>query len=88
MGQRNSLIRGLIPEYIQNRVALLQFADDTILCLQDDLDNAQNIKFLLYLHEGMSGLKINFDKSEVIMVDQDPEKSSIFSEMFNCFIGK
>ena len=88
MGQRNSLIRGLIPEYIQNGVALLQFADDTILCLQDDLDNAQNIKFLLYLHEGMSGLKINFDKSEVIMVDQDPEKSSIFSEMFNCSIGK
>ena len=36
----------------------------------------------------MSGLKINFDKSEVIMVDQDPEKSSIFSEMFNCSIGK
>ena len=33
MGQRNSLIRGLIPEYIQNGVALLQYADDTILCL-------------------------------------------------------
>ena len=88
MGQSNGIIRGLIPEYVQNGIALLQYADDTILCLQDDLENAQNMKFLLYLYEGMPGLKINFGKSEVIMVDQVPEQSIIFSEMFNCAIGK
>ena len=88
MGQSNDIIRGLIPEYVQNGIALLQYADDTILCLQDDLENAQNMKLLLYLYEGMSGLKINFGKSEVIMVDQDLEKSITFSEMFNCDVGK
>ena len=35
----------------------------------------------------MSGLKINFNKSEVIMISQDSEKSMWYSEMFNCAIG-
>ena len=35
----------------------------------------------------MSGLKINFNKSEVIMISQDSEKSLRYAEMFNCAIG-
>jgi len=31
MGQQNQLIKGLIPEYIEGGLALLQYADDTIL---------------------------------------------------------
>jgi hypothetical protein len=34
----------------------------------------------------MSGLKINFAKSEVIMVSQDTSKSIDYSNMFNCAI--
>ena len=63
---------------------MLQYADDTILCVQDDLETAQNLKLLLYLYESMSGLKINFDKSEVIMISQDSGKSLMYAEMFNC----
>lgn len=36
----------------------------------------------------MSGLKINFSKSEVIMVSQDGGKSLEFSNLFNCVVGK
>jgi hypothetical protein len=36
----------------------------------------------------MSGLKINFSKSEVIMVSQDESRSLEFSNMFNCATGK
>ena len=32
----------------------------------------------------MSGLKINFSKSEVIMISQDSEKTLRYAEMFNC----
>jgi len=35
----------------------------------------------------MSGLKINFNKSEVIMVSQEESKSLDFSNMFNCSVG-
>jgi hypothetical protein len=68
LAQRNNLIKGLVPDYIENGVAVLQYADDTILCIQDDINQASYLKLLLYLYEDMSGLKINFSKSEVIMV--------------------
>ncbi|CAN6249384.1 unnamed protein product [Urochloa humidicola] len=85
--QENGLIKGMIPEYIPNGVAILQYADDTILCLEDDEESAQNMKFLLYMYEKMSGLKINFSKSEVIMVTEDVQKSKRYSELMNCSIG-
>jgi len=47
----------------------------------------RNLKYLLYLYEQMSGLKINFEKSEVLMVSQDEQKSLAYSEAFNCATG-
>jgi hypothetical protein len=87
LAQKNNLIKGLVPEYIENGVAVLQYADDIILCIQDDKEQASHLKLLLYLYEEMSGLKINFAKSEVIMVSQDDSKSIDYSNMFNCAIG-
>ena len=81
------MIQGLIPEYFEGGLVLLQYADDTILCIQDDIETTLNLKLLLYLYESMSGLKINFNKSEVIMISQDSEKSLWYAEMFNCAIG-
>lgn len=85
--QDNQNITGLIPNYISNGVAILQYADHTILCLQDDEEMARNMKLMLYIFEDMSGLKINFNKSEVIMITEDGEKSYAYSEVFNCAIG-
>jgi hypothetical protein len=66
LAQSNNLIKGLVPEYIKNGVTVLQYADDTILCIQDDKEQAVHLKLLLYLYENMSGLKINFSKCEVL----------------------
>jgi len=55
--------------------------------VQDDIEMAQNWKLLLYLYESMSDLKINFSKSEVIMISQDGEKTLRYAEMFNCATG-
>lgn len=87
MAQSSDLITGLVPEYIPKGVAVLQYADDTILCLKDDKEVARNTKMLLYHFENMSGLKINFNKSELIMVSEDPTKSLSFSEILNCAVG-
>ena len=43
-------------------MGILQYADDTVLCFEHDIDKAINVKLLLYLFELMSGLKINFEK--------------------------
>jgi hypothetical protein len=64
LAQSNKLIEGLVPKYINNGVAVLQYADDTIMCIQDNKEQATHLKLLLYLYESMSGLKINFAKSE------------------------
>jgi len=86
--QNNDLIQGLVPDYVDKGIAILQYADDTILCLQDEDDTAQNMKLLLYLYEQLSGLKINFEKSEVLMISQDEGKSLRYAELFNCAVGQ
>jgi hypothetical protein len=66
---------------------MLQYADDTIFLIQDDLEQARNLKLLLYIFEAMSGLKINFEKSEVMMILHDDSKIQIYSELFNSQSG-
>ena len=51
------------------------------------IDKAINVKLLLYLFELMSGLKINFDKSEVIVIGGDNETDAVYTEMFGCQVG-
>ena len=58
--QHNGLMTGLASNLIDGGVAVLQYADDTIICLKNDLEGARNMKLLLYWYEIMSGLKINF----------------------------
>jgi hypothetical protein len=64
--QDEGLIEGLIPHIIQNGCNCLQYADDTIFLIQDCL-GARNLKFIMCLFESMSGLKINFHKSEFFL---------------------
>jgi hypothetical protein len=62
LAQKNKLITGLVPEYIENGVAILQYVDDTIISLHDDKEQVAHLKLLLYLYENMSGLKSTFQK--------------------------
>jgi hypothetical protein len=64
-----------VPHLIEGGVLILQYADDTILLIQDDMEQIIYPKLILYMFEAMSHLKINFPKSEVMMVLQDEEKN-------------
>ena len=85
--QKSWLMVGLASNIIPFGVATLQYANDTIICLKEDLEIARNMKLLFYLCEKMSGLKINFRKSEVIVINGDFELHNQYSEIFNCQIG-
>jgi hypothetical protein len=39
---------------------------------------ARNMKLLLYLYEMMAGLKINFNKSEIVMINGDDDIALVF----------
>jgi hypothetical protein len=55
---------GLFVYFISRGVSILQYADDTILFIEHDLQKAVNMKLILCIFEQLSGLKINFHKSE------------------------
>jgi hypothetical protein len=84
---QNDLIAGLADHVIEGGCAILQYADDTILFIQDDMESARNLKLLIYIFESMSGLKINFEKSEVLIIESDDAKLQTYTELFNCQAG-
>jgi hypothetical protein len=49
--QQNNLITRLVKELIPNGIVVLQYADDTIVCLEHDVEKAKNVKLLLYMFE-------------------------------------
>jgi hypothetical protein len=46
-------------------ISILQYSDDTILFMEHDLAKAINMKLILCFFEQLSGLKINFHKSDI-----------------------
>jgi len=85
--QHNGLFTGLIDHIIPYGVVVLQYADDTIIFFKHDMEGANNMKFLLYLYEMIAGLKINFNKSEVITINDEENLGQTYAELFNCQVG-
>jgi hypothetical protein len=54
----NSLISGLCPDLCPGGVISLQYADDTILFMNNDLEKAKNLKKTLVCFEQVSGMRI------------------------------
>jgi hypothetical protein len=55
----------VVPHLIDDGLSVLQYADDTIIFMDNDLERAKNMKLMLCAFEQLSGLKINFHKSEL-----------------------
>jgi hypothetical protein len=62
--QENNKFCGLIDHIIEKGVAILQYVDDTIICLKHSIEGARNLKLLMYMYEMMASIKINFLKSK------------------------
>ena len=58
-------IKGVVPHLVDDGLSILQYADDTVIFMNNDLEQAQNMKLLLCAFEQLSGLRINFHKSEL-----------------------
>lgn len=58
-------ITGIIHHLVEDGLSILQYADDMILFMDHDLEKTKNMKLLLIAFEQLSGLKINFHKSEI-----------------------
>jgi len=58
-------IDGVVNHLVDGGLSILQYADDMILFMDHDLEKARNLKLILSAFEQLSGLKINFHKSEL-----------------------
>ena len=84
---RLGLIQGLCPDALPGGVICLQYADDTILFIQNDLAKANNLKIVLSCFEQVSGMKINYTKSELIPIGMEAEEFSPFATILGCSVG-
>jgi hypothetical protein len=86
--KNEGLITGLIPHLVEGGISIMQYADDTILFMDHNMEQAKNMKMLLCAFEKLSGLKINFHKSELFCYGEAKEMEHEYTELFGCDLGK
>jgi len=81
-------IKGVIPHLVLGGLTHLQYADDTVIMMDCEDQTIVNMKFLLYCFEWMTGLKINYHKSEGIAFGVSREEQDRIANMMNCKVGR
>ena len=80
-GHISGVVGHLVPG---GGVTHLQYVDDTMIMVEGSELDIINLKFLLLCFEAMSGLKINFDKSEVVILGYSAEDQQRIADNLNC----
>jgi hypothetical protein len=65
---------GLVPHLVDSGLSILQYINDTI--------KARNLKLVLCVFEKLSGLKINFHKSELFGFGETKERIAYYVYVF------
>jgi hypothetical protein len=73
---------------VEDGLSILQYADDTILFLEDGLEKAKGLILVLSAFEKLSGLKINFHKSELFCFGDTKERTAEYVRLFGCKEGE
>jgi hypothetical protein len=77
------LVRGLLEDFRPGGIASLQYADDTILFSKAAEDSVlRNLKCILMWYEQVSGMRINFQKSEIIPLNLDQDEAHRLAHIF------
>ncbi|WVZ96593.1 hypothetical protein U9M48_042209 [Paspalum notatum var. saurae] len=80
-------VKGLVPDLVEGGLTHLQYADDTILFLSDLEEEYRNVKFLLFCFEELSGMRINYSKSEVFPIGLEEVEKRRVADLFHCKMG-
>jgi hypothetical protein len=81
------LVRGLLEQFRPGGILALQYADDALLFSSYDLTSLRNLKCILMLFERVSGMRINFHKSEFIPMKLDESDIHNITHVLACPIG-
>jgi hypothetical protein len=66
----------------------MQYADDTLLFLENNLSSAINLKWILACFEHMSGMRINFHKCDLVPINVDDGDAQFIAQTLSCKLGE
>ena len=66
---------------------IVQYADDTLILMQADATQLHCLKALLHTFADATGLKVNYNKSNLISINVNDEKMEILTNTPNCKKG-
>lgn len=72
-------IDGVVNHLVDGGLSILQYADDMILFIDHDLEKARNLKLILSAFEQISGLKINFHRSELFCFGEAQHEAHLYA---------
>ena len=70
-----------------NDFPIIQYADDTILLLEADVNELLHLKGILQNFATSTGLVVNYAKSSMIPINVHPDKLAVLASTFGCAIG-
>jgi hypothetical protein len=73
---------GVVPKLVDEGISILQYANDMILFMDHNLEQAKNLKLLLSAFEQLSVLKINFYKSGIFCFGEVKDYESHYEHLF------
>jgi hypothetical protein len=80
-------ISGFMNDMYPEGVISLYYANDTLLFLSHGNDFASHLKWLMIYFEKLSGMRINYHKSDLILINLE-EETQTYAKCFCCKIGK
>jgi hypothetical protein len=80
-------IRGLMNSLYPEGVISLQYADNTLIFLDHDKQGACHLKWIMACFEHLSGMKINYQKSDMTPINLDEEEAHEFAKISCCKTG-
>jgi hypothetical protein len=84
-GANLGLVKGLASGFREEGIIALQYADDTIVFTDVEENHLVNLKGILLWFEQISGMRVNFHKSEIIPMNLSVSEAHDLSHFFLSF---
>ena len=86
--KEDSKVKGVVPNLIDGGLSILQYADDTIIFMDYDIEQAKNLilLFCAFLNNYLV-LKLIFIKSKLFFFGDARDHEYQYSQLFSCNIG-
>ena len=86
--KQDGQISGLFPNLVDDGISILQYAYNTIIFMDHNFDEARIMKLIPTIFEQLSGLKINYHKSELFCFGEAKKVESDYMNIFGCQVAE